>query len=86
MVDDFKIDLPKNRDEWVIYSDKQNWINVMKIEIMITKFTILILFKPDVQRIISSLSFSSFNIVNIEAIKNEKGINFVIILGIVKKE
>ena len=45
-----------------------------------------ILFKPDVQRMISSLSFSSFNIVNIEAIKNEKGINFVIILGIVKKE
>ena len=36
--------------------------------------------------IISSLSFSIFNIVNIDAIKNEKGINFVNILGKVKIE
>ena len=50
------------------------------------RFTIRILLNPDVQRIISSLSFSNFRIVKIEAIKNEKGINFVNIFGIVKKE
>ena len=35
-----------------------------------------ILFKHDVQSIISSLSFSNFKIVNNEAIKKPKGINF----------
>ena len=40
----------------------------------------------DVQRTINSLSFSNFRIVSIEAIKNEKGINFVSIFGMVRAE
>ena len=44
------------------------------------------MFKPDAQTTISSLSFSNFNIVNMIAIKKEKGINFVKILDSVKRE
>ena len=54
-------------------------------EIRKIRLTMWILFKPDVQRIINSLSLSNFKIVKIEAIKKVKGINFVIILGIERK-
>ena len=50
------------------------------------RFTIWILFKPDVHKIINSLSFSIFKIVNAEANKKVKGINFVITLGNVNIE
>ena len=50
------------------------------------KFTILILFKPDVQRTISSLSFSNFKIVNMVAKRKEKGINFVTTFDNARKE
>ena len=49
MADDFKIDLAKCKDEGFTEIDKNNWNNVIKIEILKTKFTSLILFKPDVQ-------------------------------------
>ena len=45
----------------------------------------LILFKPDVQRTKSSLSFSNFIIVKTRAIKKQKGINFVNTLERVRK-
>jgi len=45
-----------------------------------------ILFNPDVQRIISSLSLSNFMIVKMAANKKQKGINFVNTLDSVKKE
>ena len=51
-----------------------------------TRLTIFILFKPDVHKIINSLSFSNFNTVIINAIKNVKGINLVTTFGTVKKE
>ena len=41
------------------------------------RFTIWILFKPEVQIIINSLSFSNFTIVNVKAIKKQIGINYV---------
>ena len=44
------------------------------------------MFKPEVQRIINSLSFSNFKIVNVADIKKAKGINFVYILDNVSKE
>ena len=50
------------------------------------RLTIWILFNPDVHKTINSLSLSNFKIVRIEANKNEKGINFVSILVIVKNE
>ena len=50
------------------------------------RLTMRILFKPEVHKIISSLSFSNFKIVNIAAIKKQKGNNFVTTLDIVKNE
>ena len=45
-----------------------------------------ILFRPEVHKIINSLSFSNFKIVKIDAIKKVKGINLVIIFDKVRKE
>ena len=59
---------------------------MMNKDMQNTRFTTRILLNPDVQKVISSLFFSNFRIVKIEAIKNEKGINFVNIFGIIKKE
>jgi|TARA_B110000438_G_C15705435_1_gene602979 hypothetical protein len=50
------------------------------------KFTIVILFIPDVHNAINSLSFSNFIIVKTIAIKKQKGNNFVKAFDIVKKE
>ena len=86
MVDDFKIDLPRFRDEWLTISDKNNWNNVIKIEIIITQFTSLILFKPDVQKINNSLFFSNCNIVSSKLTKKTNGINLCRTLGMVKIE
>ena len=57
-----------------------------KIDIRNIRLTMRILFKPDVHKISSSLSFSNFKIVIIEAIKNVKGINFVNTFDMVKNE
>ena len=54
--------------------------NIIIKEILNIKFTIKILFNPDVHNSNNSLSFSNFKIVNIEATRKEKGISFVIIL------
>lgn len=45
-----------------------------------------ILFKPEVHKIINSLSFSNFKIVKIKDDKKAKGISLVNILGIVSIE
>jgi len=50
------------------------------------KFTILILFNPEVQNTINSLSFSNLIIVNIMEIRKQKGISLVIIFGRVNSE
>ena len=49
-------------------------------------FTIKILFKPEVQRIINSLSFSNFIMVRIMANIKQKGINLVRTFDSVKIE
>jgi len=81
MLDDFKIDLAKFRDEGLIESDNNNWNNVIKIEILKAKFTSLILFKPDVQKTNNSLFFSNCNIVVNKLIKKTKGINLPVTFG-----
>ena len=86
MSDDLKIDLARFRDEWLITSDNNNWNNVIKIEIIIIKFTSLILFKPDVQKTNNSLLLSNCNIVTSKLIKKTKGINLFRTLGIFKIE
>ena len=50
------------------------------------KLTIYILFNPEVQNTIRSLSFSNLSIVNITAIKKQKGNSLVIIFGSVNNE
>jgi len=55
-------------------------MNIKATAIRKIRFTIWILFKPEVQIIINSLSFSNFKIVNVKPIKKQKGINFVRIL------
>jgi hypothetical protein len=60
--------------------------NIIISPILKMRFTILILFKPEAQKIINSLSFSNFKIVDTIAIKKQKGINFVHIFDIVRKE
>ena len=54
--------------------------------IMNILFTKSILFNPDVQKTISSLSLSNLIIVKIRVIKKVKGISFVRLLGIDKNE
>ena len=51
------------------------------MEINKIRFTIFILFNPDVHKIISSLSFSNLIIVVQRAIRNAKGSNLAIIFG-----
>ena len=59
---------------------------VTKIETLKKKFTILILFNPEVQSIKNSLSPSNLSNVKNNAIKKERGINLVKILGIYKSD
>ena len=59
---------------------------VTKIETLKKKFTTFILFKPEVQSIRNSLSFSNLRIVKNKAIKNDRGINLVKIFGMFKSE
>ena len=60
--------------------------SITRNEILRKKFTIFILFKPAVHKIINSFSFSNFKIANTNDIKNERGINFVKIFGMFNKE
>ena len=86
MLDDFKIDLAKCRDEWLTRSDKNSWNKVIKIAILKARFTNLILFNPDVQKAINSLFFSNCKIITNKLIKKTKGINLFKTLGIFKTE
>ena len=74
-------DLEKFKLSGLIKLAISSCINIIKIDIRTIRFTIWILFKPDVQSIINSLSFSNFRIVIIDVIKKENGINFVSIFG-----
>ena len=61
-------------------------MNMTNIDIKNMKLTILILFNPEVQNTISSLSFSNLSIVNITAIRKQKGISLVTIFGRLNNE
>ena len=77
-------DLPES---WQNYFEGMgDELNIIIKEIRNIRFVIFILFNPDVQSTISSLSFSNFKIVSTVDIRKQKGINFVKTLDIVKKE
>ena len=56
------------------------------IDIKNIKLTIFILFNPEAQNTINSLSFSNLSIVNIMATRKQKGISLVTIFGRLNNE
>jgi len=74
------------REFGVIIVAKESWTIKANIEVKKNKCTILILFNPEVHRIINSFCLSNFRIEKIKERRKDMGINFVTIFVIFNNE